>query len=157
MNKKIILSVGVLIVFFGYLAYRNMQSDTPAVPVTSGTSAGLESTNPNATSTLPSTSTAEVFKDGSYTAMGSYVSPAGPESIKVNVTLQSGIITSATVTPQAQRGDSQEFQAKFTSGFKQYVVGKKITDVNLTKVSGSSLTPRGWNDAISKIEVQAQA
>ncbi|MES2213430.1 MAG: calcium-binding protein [Patescibacteria group bacterium] len=161
MNKKIILSVGVLVVFFGYVAYRNMQSSAPTeIPVTSGTSAGSESVNPNATTTDSGDTTVVTsgqFKDGSYSATGAYISPAGPETIKINVTLQGGVITAATVTPQAVVRESQEFQTKFTSGFKQYVIGKKITDVQLTKVSGSSLTPRGWNDAISKIEIQAQA
>ena len=44
----------------------------------------------------------------------------------------------------------------FASGFKALVVGKKITDVNLDKVSGSSLTSGGWNEAITKIEAQAK-
>jgi hypothetical protein len=41
--------------------------------------------------------------------------------------------------------------------YKQYVVGKKIDEVQLTKVSGSSLTPQGFNDALAKIKAEAKS
>jgi uncharacterized protein with FMN-binding domain len=96
------------------------------------------------------------YKDGTYTALGDYTSPGGAEQIKVTVTLKDDIITDATVVSLATRPETKLNQNKFISGFKAQVIGKKITDVVLSKVSGSSLTPGGWNNAISKIEAQAQ-
>lgn len=124
------------------------------------------STSPEASaSTSPSTSTeataessTAAYKSGTYTATGSYQTPGGRESIGVTVTLSSdGTITDASVSQQGQRGESQEYQAKFASGFKSLVVGKKIDSVSLTRVAGSSLTPNGFNNAINSIESQAQA
>lgn len=73
------------------------------------------------------------------------------------VTLKDDVIVDATVVGQATKRESIEWQKKFISGFKPLVVGKKLSDVSLTKVSGSSLTPKGWNDAVAKIMVSAKA
>ncbi|MHD0330680.1 hypothetical protein ACY18M_17150, partial [Proteus mirabilis] len=58
---------------------------------------------------------------------------------------------------QGQRGESREYQAKFASGFKTLVVGKKIDEVSLSRVAGSSLTSGGFNAALADIESQAKA
>ena len=73
------------------------------------------------------------------------------------MTLQNDIITSVSATPIANDGTSRRYQAKFISGYQQYVLGKNIADVNLTTVSGSSLTPRGFDDALAQIKTQAKA
>lgn len=96
------------------------------------------------------------YKDGSYTAVGSYTSPAGGETVTLQVTLKDGIVIDSKVTPHATNAISVKMQTAFVSGFKQFVVGKKIAGIELSKVSGSSLTPKGFNDALAKIKVQAQ-
>lgn len=95
------------------------------------------------------------YKDGSYSAVGNYNSPEGSESIKVTVTLKNGIITDSSVIGEASDHTSKRYQNMFISGFKQYVIGKSIDQVSLNKVSGSSLTPDGFNNAIAKIKNQA--
>ena len=92
-----------------------------------------------------------------YTATGSYMSPGGEEQIKVTLTLANDIITNAAVTSLAYDRTSQRYQGMFISGYKQYVIGKDISTVDLTYVSGSSLTPKGFDDALSQIESQAKA
>jgi len=52
--------------------------------------------------------------------------------------------------------ESQHYQSRFLSGYKQYVVGKNISSVNLTNVSGSSLTPIGFDNALTQIKAQAK-
>ena len=98
-----------------------------------------------------------VYNDGTYSATGSYMSPGGYQQLGVTITLKNDIITSASVTNMASDGRSQRYQNMFISGYQQYVVGKNIADVHLTKVSGSSLTPSGFNDALAQIESQAKA
>lgn len=95
------------------------------------------------------------FKDGTYTVTGSYVSPEGGENLGVTLTLQDGLVTDASIEVMAHDKVSIGFQKMFSDGFKSQVIGKKITDVNVGKVSGSSLTPIGFNDAVNKIEVKA--
>lgn len=107
--------------------------------------------NTDATSMMSS------YKDGTYTATGNYDSPAGNETIGVTVTLKDGVIVSSDVVGQARDEKSIRYQGKFISGYKALVIGKKIDEVQLDFVSGSSLTPAGFNDALSQIKAQAQS
>ncbi len=97
------------------------------------------------------------YKDGTYSAAGTYQSPAGKEEVGVSLTLQNGIITDAIFTPKATNEVSVKLQGMFAGGYKAMVVGKTLDEAQLDKVSGSSLTPKGWNDAIEKIKLEARA
>jgi uncharacterized protein with FMN-binding domain len=97
-----------------------------------------------------------VYKDGTYTATGNYVSPGGPEEIKVTITLKADVIVAAEVVPMATNPKSVFMQGQFVSGYKALVVGKKIDEVQLGVVSGSSLTPKGFMEALAEIKVQAK-
>jgi uncharacterized protein YxeA len=97
------------------------------------------------------------YADGSYTAKGNYQTPGGQESIDVSVVLRDGAITEATVTQNANGGEAEEYQNRFASGFTSQVVGKKINEVSLSRIAGSSLTPNGFNNAIQEIKDQARA
>lgn len=149
-NGVIIGTVAVLVLLvavYGYYSYSNKTSTVPEVAVT-----------PTVTvSPIVTTAPANKFKDGSYSATGNYNSPGGAEEIGVNVTVKGDVITDASVKVMATRPVSKNFQTIVSTNIKSLVVGKKLNDVVLDKVSGSSLTPKGWNDAISKIESQARA
>ena len=76
----------------------------------------------------------------------------------VEVTLdEAGTISAVEVTPQADGGNSEQFQEKFAGGIADVVVGKKITELDVSKVSGSSLTSGGFNAAIAEITADAAA
>ena len=96
------------------------------------------------------------YQDGVYEVTGEYMSPGGAEQIAVKVTLQDGVITEAVVEPQAVRPNSVIFQGIFADNYQEQVIGKNIDQLQLDKVSGSSLTPKGFNDALEKIKAQAQ-
>lgn len=112
-------------------------------------------TTPPATVPAEKPADGAVYKDGTYTATGEYSSPAGKEEIGVTLTLVDDVITDVSVTPMATVPISVRLQADFAANYKTLVVGKKIDEVNLGKVSGSSLTPVGFNDAIAKIKLEA--
>ncbi len=97
------------------------------------------------------------YKNGTYSSLGSYLSPGGEEEISLTLTLKDDTVTEATVVSHAIRPESKIYQGKFISGFKTLVVGKKIGTISLDKVSGSSLTPKGFADALAKIKTQAEA
>lgn len=101
--------------------------------------------------------TNQTYKDGSYSVIGTYVSPAGIEKIGVILTLAGNVVTGSSVTSGANDPTASSYQSLFKSGYKGYVDGKKITDINLTNVSGSSLTPKGFMDALKEIENNAKA
>jgi uncharacterized protein with FMN-binding domain len=111
-----------------------------------------QSASPSAAITQAST-----YQDGTYTVEGDYVSPGGAEQLGVSVTLKNGVITESVVTPKAERPMSVHFQGIFVENYKPLVIGKSIDEVKLDKVSGSSLAPKGFNDAIEKIKAEAKA
>lgn len=113
-------------------------------------------TTESQTSEAPSSNAAS-YKDGTYKATGSYLSPGGEESVDVEITLKSSVIESATVTPHPASATSTQYQGEFVDNFKPLVVGKDINEVKLSRVAGSSLTSGGFNEAIEKIKDDAAA
>jgi hypothetical protein len=95
------------------------------------------------------------YKDGTYSATGNYVSPNGPESIDITLVLKDDVIISTTFKSNATHAVSMKMQGLFSQGFNTLVVGKNIDEVSLTVVNGSSLTPKGFMDALSKIKLEA--
>lgn len=100
---------------------------------------------------------AQAYKDGTYTVTGDYVSPGGPREVGVSITLKDGVITDSTFEGRATDPTSKRFQGEFADGYKAMVIGKPIDGLALIKVSGSSLTPKGFNDALEQIKVQAKS
>lgn len=113
--------------------------------------------NTTVTTSIPSVISSSSYKNGTYEVVGNYASPGGAEHIDIKLTLENDIVTAAEVTPRATLPASKNFQGLFAANFKQYVVGKNIDEVQLDKVSGASLTPKGFNDALTKIKAQAKA
>jgi len=97
------------------------------------------------------------YKDGTYSADGSYTTHAATESIGVKLTLKNDVITDVSLTEEPTDDISRMHQDDFAANYKQFVIGKKIASVHLDKISMSSLTPIGFNDALQKIEAQAKA
>ncbi|HEX8350091.1 MAG TPA: hypothetical protein VF598_09010 [Hymenobacter sp.] len=115
---------------------------------TSGTSGGDTNAAADATST---------YKDGTYTADANYQSPGGAEDITVKLTLAGGTVTASEVTTSPSEREAEEYQSMFKQNYKEQVVGKSIDSINLSRVSGSSLTSGGFNDAVDKIKQQAKS
>lgn len=125
-----------------------------------GALAGCSSTTSPATSTSEASSPAAAngtYKDGSYSADGSYQSPAGTGTITVKLTLKSGVVTAITSDGHASDPTAKSYQKQFDDGIAGKVVGQKIDSLTVTKVSGSSLTSGGFDEAIKKIEASASA
>lgn len=146
----------IIIIAIGIFAYQGQQSNNTGgsnVQMISPTTVS-EQTNNQA----PSEAMAEnEYQDGVYTAEGSYTSPGGAENIGVTVTLKDGIIENAEIETMGNRPNTVKFQEIFKQNFEQFVIGKNIDEVELDKVSGSSLSPKGFNDALEKIKAGAKA
>jgi uncharacterized protein with FMN-binding domain len=100
-------------------------------------------------------STFSSYKDGTYTANGTYKYHSGSEEVTVTLTLKDGTVTDSVFKGTSSVRTSQRFMDMFAENYKPMVMGKKIDEVKLGKVSGSSLTPLGFNDAVEKIKQQA--
>ncbi len=104
----------------------------------------------------PGVDTSASYTDGTYTAEGSYISPAGNESVSVEITLAGDVVTAVTVTPEAADPQAKSYQALFAGGIAAEVVGKDIDTLNVSRVAGSSLTSGGFNEALAAIKDQAR-
>ncbi len=142
----------IAVVAIGIYVYSTSNSKSPSPAMTAAPSPSAAAVSPTAAMMAKST-----FKDGTYTQEGTYISPGGEEHIGVKLTIKDGIVTDSEVTPEAVRPMSQKFQGQFAGGYKEFVVGKNITEIKLDKVAGSSLTPKGFNDAVEKIKAEAKA
>ena len=97
------------------------------------------------------------YRDGTYTASGSYQTPESVETIDVTLTLGDGVITAVQVTGDPQKRESEQYQGQFISGIGAEVVVKKIDELDVTRVAGSSLTSSGFNAAVAQIAQDAAA
>lgn len=136
--------------------------DVPVVTTpasTTGTTTGTTTAATDAATgtTAASTTSTTSYTNGTYTAVGQYNAPDGQQAITVTLTVSGDVVTAATVTPAATGEDSAMWQAKFIRGVQAQVVGKKLASLHLTNVSGSSLTPFGFNAAVSDIQNQAKS
>lgn len=95
------------------------------------------------------------YSDGTYTAVGTYSYHSGTESVKVTLTIESGVVTDTVVVSQAVAPISKQMQKVFIDNYESEVIGVDLHDLKLGKVSGSSLTGNGFNSAVEDIKVQA--
>ena len=116
---------------------------------------GTDSTSTSTDSS--SNSGTATYTDGTYTADGSYQTPETVESVSVTLTIADGVVKDVEVTGDPKATETEEYQSKFISGIADEVVGVALDDLNVSRVSGSSLTSGGFNAAVESIKEQAAA
>jgi uncharacterized protein with FMN-binding domain len=133
-------------------------SSKPAATSAAPTSDAPSSDAPSSDPATPDVGAEEAgYADGDYSAEGSYSNPGGESTIKVALTISDGTISKVDVTPEASNGTSKQYQTQFAGGIADQVVGKSLDDLDVSKVAGSSLTSKGFNDAIDQIKAEAGA
>lgn len=149
MPKAIVLLI--VLVAGGMAAF--FQSKKPADPIVSADTAPSVSTPSETVSaaTVPVTP----YKNGAYSTTERYSAPDGSQSMDVTLTITDGMITESSVVPGSKNGDSRAWQDMFIKNYKTKVVGKNLADLNVSKVSGASLTTRAFNNALNDIRTQA--
>lgn len=97
------------------------------------------------------------FKDGTYNADATYRTPV-MSKYKINVALQvtDGVVTNSTAT-YADGAEKDPNAKHFEEAYKVEVIGKKLNDINLSRVGGASLTTGAFNQALTVIKTQAQS
>ncbi|MDQ6658228.1 MAG: hypothetical protein M3Z00_08400 [Actinomycetota bacterium] len=130
---------------------RGTTAKTPATVI------GAPVSTPPATSSAPARPAARLFKDGQYSATGTYNSPGGIQHLGVTITVAADTVTAAKLDLLGDAGVAHSYQTLFASGYSAQVIGKKITSIKLGAVAGSSLTGIGFNMALQQIESQAHA
>lgn len=155
--NKFIKFIGAVLVIglVAFLFFRSKDSKEEM----STTTPTPDSSVPAASELPPSDSPAvqRKYKDGTYSAQGGYRSPAQDETMSIELVIENDAVSKATFFENPSNPTTAKMQGQFKAGFEQFVVGKNIDEINLTVVNGSSLTPKGFMDALAKIKVQAQS
>ena len=138
----------------------NETSNEQTTPNTSETSDAIKDKSPanpdNNGNAANSPTNSAAYKNGTYELDSSYNTPGGLETIGVKVVLENVLLKEVVITPKAKSPDAKKYQGRFVSGYQSEVVGKNIDELNLDRVSGSSLTPKAFNEALEKIKQQAK-
>lgn len=136
----------------GCAAEASSAPTTTATPVPHSAAAAA----PEVTSTgSAATAAGSRYKDGTYTAGGSYQTPETVEKISVSITVKSDTVTAVEVTGDPQASETKHYQSQFIGGISAQVVGKKLDEISVSRVSGSSLTSKGFNQALATIRTEA--
>lgn len=122
---------------------------------TASSAAASPSASSGASSSSGSASSSHAYKDGTYTAKGSYQTPETVETVSVTLTLKDDVITAVDVTGDPKARESQQYQSQFIGGISDAVVGKNIDAISVSRVAGSSLTSGGFNKAVAEIKSDA--
>ena len=164
-KRKLLVTVLFIMVIAGAVVFADHIKNTHQVagnsPTQSSTLTGVRAsttptTEPAALSTDASTSTS-TYKAGAYSASSSYYVPHGNETIDVSLTLKNGIVADVSIQNSESDRVSARYQSDFASVYKSYVVGKKISGLQVGIVAGASDTTQGFDDALSQIASKAQA
>jgi hypothetical protein len=132
-------------------------TDSTAAPATAPKAATptLPTTAP-VTTPLPTPSTTSyAYKDGNYSATGTYNSPGGNETLRVTLDLKNDLISDLAVTSVQINSTAVPYENAFEGGIQSVAVGKDFNTLNIGPVAGSSLSSIGFNRAITTIKGHA--
>lgn len=113
--------------------------------------------SPASTGAAAGSSSSGTYKDGQYEATGQYATPESVETVDVTLTIAGDTVTAVEVTGDPQAAESRRYQSEFIGGIQDEVVGKKLDEISVSKVAGSSLTSGGFNKAVGAIKTEAKA
>jgi uncharacterized protein with FMN-binding domain len=147
-----VMTAGVIV-----LKDNEKKTSTATVPTTSTAASTTPASSAVSAADTTATTPSAAYKNGTYTATGNYTSPGGSQAITVTVTIANDTISDSSANPQPSDHESAQYQEIFADNYKQFVVGRNVDSVSLSRVSGSSLTSRGFNDALEQIKQQAKA
>lgn len=96
------------------------------------------------------------YQDGTYTAAVNYEIPYGyVEPMEVTLQLEDNVIADVSASFEVINPVSEGYQQAFLEYVPREVVGKKIDNVSLSRMVGSSLTNRAFDAALVEIKAKA--
>jgi hypothetical protein len=156
-QQRAIISFFVILVtsliVAGAVAIKPDKETQPTTPQTTVVTDTVDETDDPAD---PTQAELALYNDGTYQASGSYSTPGGTESIGVSITITNDTVSATSATNEATGRDSMSYVEDFIGSYSSFVVGRKLDDIQLGVVAGSSLTPHGFNQALESIKQQAE-
>lgn len=120
---------------------------TPVKDTKQNTESG-QSTSPS--DTKPITQTSKTYTDEETYRMSDNI-----YTIDVTLEVSNGVVKSADVMyDNKETGYQHPLQERFDAVYKTEVIGKKLEDINLSRVGGASLTSKAFNKAVAEIITQ---
>ncbi len=126
-----------------------------STPITTPTPSPTSSSTPIPNSPSPTSTPISVhtIANGTYTEKASYKSPAQVENVEFSFTVDAGTITNVELLSTSSVATSRKFQGLFIDGIKKEIIGKKLADLGTySRVNGSSLTPKAFNQALEQLK-----
>lgn len=134
-------------------------TNTASVGVTPDTTTRAE--NPTAsektqpvTATSPVTAQPTDFKNGTYSSQVSYRTPDGNYQLNLSMTISNDTVTNSNVSFDS-KGARDSYSKRFLNSYSSQVTNKDLSQINLSRVGGASLTTKAFNNAVISIEQQA--
>lgn len=150
-TSLILAAIAILYIVVTSMNSTKASTGAHAAPAT--TSTQTHSTLGN--STASSSSATGSYADGTYTSVITYRTPSSREAMKVTFTIKDGSVTSSSLNQSDGNRESAAYQQGFASTYESYVVGKKLSDIQLSRISGASLTTNAFNEAVANIQSKA--
>lgn len=94
------------------------------------------------------------YRDGTYVASGFY--GGLPSKLTVTATLAADRVVDVSVQTHATNPTSLDYQRRFAAAVPGVVEGKRLDQVRVGKLAGSSGCPDGFNAALTKIREAAR-
>lgn len=156
-RNKIFVVVGTVAILgtagvVGALLFTEQDAAQETTAVTTSQTSSSSSSTANS-----STATAN-YNDGTYSATQTYSVPHGDSnSIRVTITISSGIITAATTDDSYADHESGEYIDSFKNSLSAVIVGQNLDSTPQSRIGGASLTTQAFYDALETIAEQAKA
>lgn len=149
---------GILVIIVGFFVYwfENKGDTQQAIQNTNTETNTLPETTPTNTSTSSSPVSASIYKNGSYNVTTDYMTPAGKETLGVNISVNSDKVSSVEVTNMASDKTSKNYQNRFIASIQSQILGKTVDTASVGVISGASLTSNAFNQALMKIKAEAK-
>jgi len=97
-------------------------------------------------------------QDGVFTTSIMYTVPNNhEETMVVTLTLEDNTVVATELSYEASNGTSQRYLDRFNDWHTESVVGKRIEDIELSRLGGASLTSVAFNNALTDIKEQARS
>lgn len=152
-----LLGVAGIVTLAGCSGTTTTDAATPEATTATSAATAAPTSSATADATTTDSSSSTTYTDGTYEATGQYSTPESVETIDVTLTIAGDTVTAVEVTGDPQASESKRYQSEFIGGIQAEVVGKKLDEISVSKVAGSSLTSGGFNNAVETIKSEAQA
>ncbi len=130
----------------------NIDNTSPTVNNTQNTPSPVQNTNPTPVQAITSPVVQPVVKTPTqYVNNVSYYTPSGmSEMIHVTISVLNGAVSDITFSYDSPTNrESGRYLSRFSSSLdKNLIIGKKLTNVSLSRVGGASLTTDAFMQAI---------